>query len=135
MTPDPDVSVLMLSWNTEALTLACLGALEADETRYGREILVLDNASDDTYRATSSLNSGMGNVSGECMMSRPNAVSIGVMIDAGGNDTYDYPAAAPVQPTNSSTFGFSRFGLPSEHGAGLDTEGETGVHAYGASAQ
>ncbi|MAE75915.1 MAG: hypothetical protein CMJ85_03475 [Planctomycetes bacterium] len=48
MTPDPDVSVLMLSWNTEALTLACLGALEADETRYGREILVLDNASDDT---------------------------------------------------------------------------------------
>ncbi len=42
-----DLSVLILSWNTKDLTLACLRALEQDKTRYSREIIVVDNGSHD----------------------------------------------------------------------------------------
>ena len=45
--PSPVVSVLVLSWNTRDLTLACLEALEREEPRHAREVLVLDNASED----------------------------------------------------------------------------------------
>ena len=41
------VSVLVLSFNTRDLTLACLGALAAESPKHAREILVLDNASTD----------------------------------------------------------------------------------------
>lgn len=42
-----DLSVVIVSWNTAALTTACLAALERDGTRLRREIVVVDNASAD----------------------------------------------------------------------------------------
>ncbi|WP_373048651.1 hypothetical protein [Vulgatibacter sp.] len=90
--------------------------------------LFVDNAGDDTYVASSDYGSGMGNVSGECIDTRPEPVSIGVMIDAGGSDTYDYPASSFPIPSDGGTWGHARNDLSSEHGAGLDAEGESGVH-------
>ena len=91
--------------------------------------LFVDNGGDDTYNATSDYCCGMGNVSQECLEARPDAVSIGVMIDAGGNDTYVHPAMSGFpKPTDTSTWGHARNDLVSEHGAGLDAVGETGVH-------
>ena len=43
----PDLSVVVLSWNTKHLTKACLEALAADPSKYQREIIVVDNASGD----------------------------------------------------------------------------------------
>lgn len=43
----PDVSVVVLSWNTRQLTLACLGSLFSGQPRFTREVLVVDNGSDD----------------------------------------------------------------------------------------
>jgi GT2 family glycosyltransferase len=43
----PELSVVVLSWNTRELTLACLRALAADPSALRREILVVDNASQD----------------------------------------------------------------------------------------
>ncbi len=43
----PGVSVVVLSWNTRELTLACLGSLYAEQPRFTREVLVVDNGSDD----------------------------------------------------------------------------------------
>jgi hypothetical protein len=90
--------------------------------------LFVENGGDDRYLATSDYSSGMGNVSSECLASRPDAVSIGVMIDAGGLDTYTYPASTFPLPSEGGTWGHARNDLPSEHGAGLDASGESGVH-------
>ncbi|MBI1888907.1 MAG: hypothetical protein HYS15_03190 [Candidatus Spechtbacteria bacterium] len=90
--------------------------------------LFVDNNGNDTYRASSDYGSGMGNVSGECIKNRPNARSIGIMIDGGGIDIYQYPESEFPMPGENKTWGHSRNGLESEHGAGLDGEGETGVH-------
>jgi GT2 family glycosyltransferase len=46
MTP-PALSVVVLSWNTRDITLACLRALAADVPRHPREVLVIDNGSGD----------------------------------------------------------------------------------------
>ncbi len=43
----PKLSVVVLSWNTRDLTLACLGALARDGFEGGREVIVVDNASAD----------------------------------------------------------------------------------------
>ena len=43
----PVLSVVVLSWNTQALTLACLQALAADRGRHTREVIVVDNGSSD----------------------------------------------------------------------------------------
>ncbi len=43
----PDLSVVILSWNTKELSLACLQALASDECRYQREVILLDNGSQD----------------------------------------------------------------------------------------
>lgn len=43
----PDLSIVILSWNTKDLSVACLEALARDETRYRREVLILDNGSED----------------------------------------------------------------------------------------
>ena len=43
----PVLSVVVLSWNTRELTLACLAALFAEDPRYPREVIVVDNGSDD----------------------------------------------------------------------------------------
>ena len=43
----PVLSVVVLSWNTQELTLACLKALYAEQPRHSREIIVVDNGSED----------------------------------------------------------------------------------------
>jgi GT2 family glycosyltransferase len=43
----PVLSVVVLSWNTKALTLACLRALHAETPRHRREVIVVDNGSAD----------------------------------------------------------------------------------------
>lgn len=43
----PEVSVLILSWNTREMTLECLEALARDVPRHSREIVVVDNGSED----------------------------------------------------------------------------------------
>lgn len=44
---DIDLSIVILSWNTRELTRACLSSLAVDTIRYRREIIVVDNASED----------------------------------------------------------------------------------------
>jgi N-acetylglucosaminyl-diphospho-decaprenol L-rhamnosyltransferase len=44
---DVVLSVVVLSWNTKPLTLACLGALFAETPRHAREVIVVDNGSAD----------------------------------------------------------------------------------------
>ena len=91
--------------------------------------LFVDNAGNDVYKASSDKNSGLGNVSTECIMDRPNAVSIGIMIDGGGTDNYEYPMSDYTIPMDNGSWGHKRNGLMSEYGSGLDAEGETGIHA------
>jgi len=43
----PVLSVVVLSWNTKDITLACLAALRADTPRHAREVIVIDNGSAD----------------------------------------------------------------------------------------
>jgi N-acetylglucosaminyl-diphospho-decaprenol L-rhamnosyltransferase len=43
----PVLSVVVLSWNTKALTLACLRALFGEAPRHAREVIVVDNGSHD----------------------------------------------------------------------------------------
>jgi hypothetical protein len=93
--------------------------------------LFVDNGGDDEYIAASELSSGLGNISAECLGARPDAVSIGIMIDAGGVDTYQYPAMpnpAFVVPTEGGVWGWEPAMLPTEHGGGVDGEGQSGVH-------
>ena len=47
MADEPKLSVVVLSWNTVDLTLACLRSLMAESPRHSREILVIDNGSTD----------------------------------------------------------------------------------------
>ncbi|MFN6192850.1 MAG: glycosyltransferase, partial [Planctomycetota bacterium] len=43
----PTLSVVVLSWNTRELTLACLRALFAESPRHAREVVVVVNGSAD----------------------------------------------------------------------------------------
>ena len=47
MTPVPDVSVIVVSWNTRDLTLACLGSLPSAAGALAWDAWVVDNASSD----------------------------------------------------------------------------------------
>ena len=47
MTDRPTLSIVILSWNTKALTLACLRSLSAETPRHSREVIVVDNGSVD----------------------------------------------------------------------------------------
>lgn len=47
----PKLSVVVLSWNTRDLTLACLRSLQADPSAQPREVIVIDNASADDSAA------------------------------------------------------------------------------------
>lgn len=47
MNATPELSIVVLSWNTRDLTLACLRALQRDTSRQSREIIVVDNGSSD----------------------------------------------------------------------------------------
>lgn len=44
---NPVLSVVVLSWNTQELTLACLNALFAEQPKHTREVIVVDNGSED----------------------------------------------------------------------------------------
>ncbi|MEC8652913.1 MAG: glycosyltransferase family 2 protein [Planctomycetota bacterium] len=47
MSGAPTLSVVVLSWNTRQLTLACLKALHAETPAHSREVIVVDNGSED----------------------------------------------------------------------------------------
>lgn len=47
MSDRPTLSVVVLSWNTRQLTLACLAALHAETPTHSREVIVVDNGSED----------------------------------------------------------------------------------------
>jgi len=44
---DPDLSIVVLSWNTKELTLACLRALHREQPEASHEVIVVDNGSED----------------------------------------------------------------------------------------
>ena len=46
-TPSPELSICILSWNTEALTRDCLASLFADPRCSGWQVIVVDNNSAD----------------------------------------------------------------------------------------
>ena len=94
--------------------------------------LVVDVVGDDLYSSPSDYGWGMGNHSGECIGTRPDSRSMGIMIDAGGSDTYDAPqtgAAGWIPPSEGGLWGHARNGSVYEHGGGVDGNGEAGVHA------
>ncbi|MDF1561893.1 MAG: hypothetical protein P1V51_02545 [Deltaproteobacteria bacterium] len=123
---DYSVGVLLSEGGADEYNIGTLAVGSSNCNGVG---LFVDNAGDDRYLAFSDYSSGMGNVSSECLADRPDAVSIGVMIDAGGSDTYDYPASTFPTPSEGGTWGHARNDLPSEYGAGLDAEGESSLHA------
>ncbi|HRE87695.1 MAG TPA: hypothetical protein PK095_01030, partial [Myxococcota bacterium] len=125
---DFSVGVLINEAGDDTYTISGLGAGASNCNGIG---LFIDNRGDDTYLATSDYGSGMGNVSSECLETRPRAISLGVMIDASGTDNYTYPASDYPIPADNTTWGHTRNDLPSEGGAGVDTEGQTGVHPGG----
>ncbi|MFT7621469.1 MAG: hypothetical protein ACI9WU_000632 [Myxococcota bacterium] len=104
------------------------GSLAAGASNCNGIGLFVDNAGADTYVTASTYNLALGNVSDECVAQRPEAVSIGVFLDAGGTDIYDVPHGNPPVD-NDASFGHITHALDTEHGAGLDAEGETGLHA------
>jgi hypothetical protein len=125
---DFSIGVFLNEGGNDRYTISGLGAGASNCNGVG---LFVDNGGDDTYRASSDYGSGMGNVSAECLETRPGAASLGVMMDAGGTDTYTYPTSDYTLPANDTTWGHARNGLSSEGGAGVDTEGQTGVHPGG----
>lgn len=125
---DFSIGVLINEGGDDTYVIAGLGAGASNCNGIG---LFVDNAGDDSYQSSSDYGSGMGNVSSECLETRPLAASLGVMIDASGTDTYTYPVSDYPVPANDSTWGHTRHDLPSEGGAGVDTSGQTGVHPGG----
>ena len=96
--------------------------------------LAVDNGGDDHYSSTSTNGWGIGNLSGECMDTRPDSRAMGIMIDAAGTDTYSAPESVDggfVQPANDSLWGYRAHGSDYEHGGGIDGSGESGLHAGG----
>jgi len=90
--------------------------------------LFIDNAGDDHYTSRTLHSTGIGNA-GSCGASRPTAISAGIMIDAGGLDRYDYPTSPTLRsPGDGLTWGHTLHDLVSEHGAGRDTDMDSGVH-------
>lgn len=92
--------------------------------------LFVDASGVDEYVLASDLAAGLGNISSECLAARPDAVSLGIMLDGGGVDTHQLPVA-PVAEfvllANDALWGYARAGLPTEHGGGLDGTGDVGV--------
>ncbi len=96
--------------------------------------LVVDNGGDDHYSSSTTSGWGVGNMSGECIDTRPSSRSMAIMIDAGGSDTYDAPDSVEggfVQPANDSLWGHRQHNHDYERGGGIDGSGESGVHAGG----
>jgi hypothetical protein len=107
-----------------------LAAISAGSSSCNAVGFFVDNGGDDQYFASSDYSSGTGGIGAQCAAARPNAISIGVMIEAGGSDAYTYPMSSMhVLPSEGGTWGHTRASLAAEHGAGLDRSGESGVHA------
>lgn len=96
--------------------------------------LFVDQMGDDRYVASSPVSLGVANA-GACASLRPTAPSIALMLDSAGHDEYAVPGSALVMPRDGGSWGGAGGGLSSEHGAGLDAEGESGVHAMSGRAQ
>lgn len=125
---DLSVGALLNERGDDVYVIAGLGAGASHCNGVG---LLVDNAGDDAYRALNDYGSGLGEVGAECVEKRPLGASIGVMIDAGGTDRYQYPASPHLAPGDDSRWGQRRRGLPSELGIGLDAAGESGIHVGG----
>lgn len=90
--------------------------------------LFVENGGHDTYTASSDLTLGVGNIGGECVGTRPYAPSIGIFIDAGGKDVFEWPESTYPAPGDGKTWGYARGNMEFEFGSGLDREGESGIH-------
>ena len=92
--------------------------------------LFVDNAGADSYTTTSKASAGYASL-GECASDadRPLARTVGVLLDAGGADSWSYPADEVSTPADDTRWGRSQNGVGTELGVGLDGTGETGLHA------
>jgi hypothetical protein len=90
--------------------------------------LFVDNGGNDHYVITGDYNMGMGNVSTECVDTRPTARSMGIFVDAGGTDVYEAEASTFPRPANDQAWRYVRSSHPGERGGGADGNGESGVH-------
>jgi hypothetical protein len=95
--------------------------------------LFVDNDGSDTYLVSSAYSTGLGNHSGECIeTARVGAPSIGLFMDSGGDaDAWTWPDGDRPAPADDTAFGWDQAGHETEHGGGVDGDGETGVHAAG----
>ncbi len=81
------------------------------------------------YLSLTALTSGTANTTKRCAEKRATAETIGIMIDAGGRDNYVYPKSKRCsKPSDGGTWGCRFDGFEPEHAAGIDREGDTGVH-------
>jgi hypothetical protein len=103
-----------------------LGRLAVGTSNCNGVGLFADNSGDDTYISRSSQSGGLGNVSSECKDTRSPAVSIGVMLEGGGSDAYQFPEG-DVAPADDSTWFNKAFDLDSEYGIGIDASAPTGL--------
>ncbi|PKN55452.1 MAG: hypothetical protein CVU56_21250 [Deltaproteobacteria bacterium HGW-Deltaproteobacteria-14] len=92
--------------------------------------LFVDNAGADTFTTTAKASAGYASL-GECASDadRPLARTVGVLLDAGGADTWSYPADEVSAPGDDTRWGRRQTGAATELGVGLDGTGETGLHA------
>ena len=91
--------------------------------------LFVDAAGDDMYRATSTRAVGLGS-HGECLTDedRVLALSVGILLDAGGVDDWTYPESETIpSPANDSVFGHAATDSPTERGIAVDADDATGL--------
>ena len=90
--------------------------------------LLVDGAGSDVYRSTARGTWGGANLLDECL-DRQDAITAGVFLDVGGDDTYERDAGAVVLGDDTSWTQEGQ-GVPSEHGVGLDApDGDPSIHA------
>ena len=122
--PDYSLGIFINENGNDEYVIPSLGAGASNCNGIG---VFVDERGDDLYKAQSDYGSGMGNVSSECIEARPTAKNVGIMIDAGGTDVYEYPESSFLLPENNGKWGHARNGLESEYGFGIDAEGESGM--------
>jgi len=92
--------------------------------------LFVDNGGDDVYMTTAPGSAGYAAL-GECAADpdRPLSRTVGVLLDAGGSDSWTYPADEVSAPGDDARWGRQQTGAETEIGVGLDGAGETGIMA------
>lgn len=108
-----------------------LGTLAGGASNCNGIGVFVDVEGDDRYLAFSDYGGGMGNIGTEanCRDNRAHLPSIGLFLDGGGADLYEYPDAGHPTPSEGGAWSYARNGLDTEHGGGVDGAGETGIHA------